>query len=98
MNRRAAYILTVRSGMEDHYREVHRAVWPELIEEASRAGIHNHSVFMTGRTLFVYLEADDVTGALAKLLATPVKQRWDEFMRDFLEPESVTMKEVFHMD
>ncbi len=95
---RAAYILTVQSNMEEPYRNAHRAVWPELIEEARRAGIRNHSVFMAGRTLFVYLEADDVAGALAKLLATPVKQRWDEFMRDFLEPESVTMKEVFHID
>lgn len=62
---RAAYILTVRPGKEADYREVHRAVWPGLIEEAQKAGIRNHSVSMSGRTLFVYLEADDLEKSMA---------------------------------
>ncbi len=95
---RQAYILTVRPGMEDAYRDAHKAVWPELIAEASRAGIRNHSVFMSGATLFVYLEADDPEEALRRLKHSEVKSRWDEFMSSFLEPSSVSFEEVFHMD
>jgi len=94
---RAAYILKVRSGKETDYRKAHRAVWPELIEEAQKAGIRNHSVFMSGRTLFVYLEADDPEKSMASLKSTPVKMRWDDYMRHFLEPEIVSLEEVFYM-
>ncbi len=87
----------VRPGREEAYREAHRAVWPELIEEASKAGIRNHSVFMSGRTLFVYLEADDVEKSLAILNSNPIKMRWDEYMQEFLEPGSVMLDEVFYM-
>ena len=95
---RAAYILTIQSNMEERYRNAHRAVWPELIEAARRAGIRNHSVFMAGTTLFVYLEADDVSAALTRLKEMPVKQQWDVSMQEFLEPESAPLEEVFHMD
>jgi L-rhamnose mutarotase len=89
--------LTVRHGREQGYRAAHRAVWPELIEEARRAGIRNHSVFMAGRTLFVYFEADDVEKSMAALRSNPVKARWDEYMREFLEPDVCPLEEVFYM-
>lgn len=94
---RAAYTLTVRPGKEQAYREAHRVVWPELIQAATLAGIRNHSVFMSGRTLFVYLEADDIQQSVNALKGNPVKIRWDDYMRDLLEPESTTLEEVFHM-
>ncbi len=94
---RAAYILMVRPGKEEQYRRAHQAVWPELIEEANKAGIRNHSVFMHGRTLFVYLEADDIGQAERKLKQTAVKQRWDAYMGDLLEPGAVPLEEVFYM-
>ncbi len=94
---RAAYILMVRPGKEEQYRRAHQEVWLELIEEANKAGIRNHSVFMHGRTLFVYLEADDIGQAERKLKQTAVKQRWDAYMGDLLEPGAVPLEEVFYM-
>ena len=95
---RAAYILMVQPDKTEQYRRAHQEVWPELIQEASRAGIRNHSVFMHGRTLFVYVEADDIEKATRELLAQPVKKRWDAYMSDLLEPGSVPLEEVFHME
>ncbi|MBI3666686.1 MAG: L-rhamnose mutarotase [Acidobacteria bacterium] len=95
---RQAFILTIRPGMEERYRETHRAVWPELIVEASRAGIRNHSSFVNGRTVFVYVEADNIDEANEKLMQVPIKLRWNKFMEDILEPGSTPLEEVFHMD
>jgi L-rhamnose mutarotase len=95
---RAAFVLTVRPGMEQVYREEHTRVWPELIDEARRLGVSNQSVYLHGRTLFVYMEAEDMTECLARLAAAPVNQRWDEFMAAFIEPETIRIDEVFHMD
>jgi len=95
---RTAYILKIRRGKQQVYRQAHRTVWPELIAEASRAGIRNHSVFMQGRTLFIYLEADSLDDVTKKMKDNPVKMRWDEYMKDFLEPVHITLEEVFHMD
>jgi L-rhamnose mutarotase len=95
---RAAYILTIRDGMEDRYRETHRAVWPELIAAASRSGVCNHSSFVNGRTVLVYIESENITDTYARLGNEPVKQRWDQFMAEILEPGTLAFEEVFHMD
>ena len=87
----------VRPGNEEQYRRAHQEVWPELIEEANKAGIRNHSVFMHGRTSFVYLEADDIEQAERKLKQTAVKQRWDACVGDLLEPGAAPLEEVFYM-
>jgi L-rhamnose mutarotase len=95
---RAAYILIIRDGMEKCYREAHRAVWPELIEAASRCGVRNHSSFVNGRSVVVYIEAEDLQDTYARLTDEPVKTRWDQFMKDVLEPGSQPFEEVFHME
>jgi L-rhamnose mutarotase len=94
---RAAYLMQVRPGKAEGYRESHRAVWPELIAAANRAGIRNHSVFLKDGLLFLYLEADDLERSMAELLRTDVKRRWDEYMEKFLEPGSARLEEVFYM-
>ena len=95
---RDAYILTIRPGMEARYFEVHRVVWPELIEAASRSGVRNHGSWVHERTVFIYLEAENLKRTYERLLAEPVKQKWDEFMSSILEPGSVPLEEAFHMD
>jgi L-rhamnose mutarotase len=95
---RAAYNLTIREGMEEQYRQTHRAVWPELIEAASRCGVRNHSCFVNGRTVLVYIESENLADTYARLGEEPVKRRWDQFMGQILEPQSLPFEEVFHMD
>lgn len=95
---RAAFVLTVRPGMEDAYRAEHTRVWPELIEEARQCGVRNQSVYLHGRTIFVYMEAANMEDCLNRLMTAPVNARWDQFMEAFLEPGTITLPEVFHMD
>lgn len=96
---RSVWILRVREGKEKQYRLVHTAVWPELIDAARRVGIANHSCFLSGRSVIVYMEAENVTAAVAKLLDTDVKKRWDEMMSNILETsDPLAFDEVFHFD
>ena len=95
---RAAFVLTIRPGMEAAYTAEHTRVWPELIEEARRLGVRNQSVYLHGRTIFVYMEAADIGDCLRELARAPVNARWDRFMESFIEPESFRLAEVFHMD
>ena len=95
---RAAYILKVKPGKEEAYRDAHKMVWPELIAEASKAGIRNHSCFMHGRKVVVYLEADDIEASTQELMHKDVKRRWNKFMEEFLEDETVPLEEVFYME
>ncbi|MEW5979319.1 MAG: L-rhamnose mutarotase [Acidobacteriota bacterium] len=95
---RAAYLLTIKAGREQAYRDAHKVVWPELIREASRAGIRNHSCFVHNSWVFVYLEADNVDEALAELMKKEVKQRWNRHMEEYLDAEAIPLDEVFHME
>jgi L-rhamnose mutarotase len=95
---RAAFTLKIRPGKEADYCLEHTRVWPELIEEARRAGVRNESVFLRGRDIFVYMEAEDIEACLVALAEAPVNRRWDEFMESYLEPGSHRLPEVFHMD
>lgn len=95
---RAGYTMQIRPGKAAEYIESHRSVWPELIAAASQAGIRNHTVFLHGDTIFLYLEADDVDAALTRLKTEDVKQKWDAWMQEYLYPEVTSFAEVFHMD
>jgi len=93
-------MMYLKPGCEPAYLAAHEAVWPELIEAATEAGIRNHSVFNRGLELFVYIEAEDVDASLEALSKREVKQRWDAKMAELLDPARppITLAEAFHMD
>ncbi len=96
---RGAWLLRIREGKEQDYRRMHAAVWPELIAAARGAGLRNHSCFVSGRTVIVYAEAEDLEVTFQRILATEVKKRWDQAMSSILEQtDSAFFEEVFHFD
>lgn len=100
---RAAFQLRVKAGMEAEYRRAHAAVWPSVLEACRRCGVRNYSIFMHGRDVFAYLEADDLPASLAALLADPEIQRWQTRMRPLLDVQlgaggAPLLEEVFHLD
>jgi L-rhamnose mutarotase len=65
------------------YREVHQAVWPELLTALREAGWRNYSLFLHGDgTLIGYVEADDLAEAQARVAATEVNARWQAAMAE----------------
>ncbi len=57
---RVGFILRVKQGMLEEYKEHHKKVWPEMLEALSKHGWHNYSLYMAkDGLLFGYFETPD---------------------------------------
>lgn len=104
--KRVAFVLKVRPDKLEAYKEHHRHVWPEMLQALREAGWHNYSLFVReDGLLFGYFETpDSLQAAQARMAATEVNTRWQEFMAPFFEanarPDELfqELTEVFHLD
>ncbi|MEO5593647.1 MAG: L-rhamnose mutarotase [Chitinophagaceae bacterium] len=101
---RVAFKMQLFKGFEAEYIKRHSELWPELAELLKTTGISEYSIFLdeTTNSLFGVLKAID-PAALGNLPASPVMQRWWQYMGDIMEsnpdnsPVSVPLKEVFYL-
>lgn len=103
MTQRSAFVLRVRPDKIDEYVDEHRAVWPEMLDALSAAGIRNYSIFRAGNEVFGYFEADDLESAARYLDAQDVSRRWQDHMAGLLEervPDSgpPPLEQIFRLD
>ena len=106
--RRVAFLLKVKPEKLEEYKQHHQRVWPEMLAALSAAGWHNYSLFVRpDGLLFGYVETPEgLAAAQAKMAATEVNTRWQEFMAPFFEsPDGgrademfLELEEVFHLD
>jgi L-rhamnose mutarotase len=99
--RRVAFLFRVKPERLAEYRELHRAVWPEMLDAHRRARWHNYSLFASPDGLVCgYFETpESFQAALAGMAAEEVNARWDQFMAPYLEsPDLLEMEEVFHLE
>jgi L-rhamnose mutarotase len=89
----------------DEYREVHRAVWPELLEALRDAGWRSYSLFLRDDGLLIgYAEADDLARAQEQVARTDVNARWQQAMGDLFVTEGAPdeaweiVPEVFNLE
>ena len=102
---RKAFRMSVHPGREAEYERRHRPIWPELEAVLKAHGAHNYSIFLdpADGSLFGYVEVEDEArwNAIAE---TDVCRRWWRHMREVMpsnpddSPQSVALKEVFHLD
>lgn len=76
-------------GVIERYKEHHRQVWPEVLENARGLGILKTRIFLIGRRLFMYIETDD-SFEFGRAFAAPGEEaarlrEWDELMRGLQE-------------
>jgi L-rhamnose mutarotase len=103
---RVAFRLWVKPERLAEYKQLHQAVWPELLADMRAASIHNYSIFADGPELFGYLECDDWEAASEALARSDANRRWQAFMSDYLatpvDPDASEslrlLEEVFRMD
>jgi len=101
---RVAFKMQLFEGFEAEYKKRHDALWPELADLLKATGISEYSIFLDATTssLFGFLKAVD-PAALDNLPASPVMQRWWQYMGDIMQsnpdnsPFSVPLKEVFYL-
>lgn len=100
-----AWTWTIKEECLDEYVKMHKDPWPEIMEEHSRAGIKNYSIFQNGNQFFYCFECDDVKAAFEYIAKSDACNRWNaitskmvEGSFDFNESEPIKpMKEVFYL-
>ena len=103
MTQRSAFVLRVRPDKIDEYVETHRAVWPDMLQALTDAGIRNYSIFRDGNQVFGYFESDDLARAAGFLAEQEVCSRWQDTMAGLLEervPDAgpPALEEIFRLD
>lgn len=106
--KRIGFMLKVRAERLEEYRRHHAAVWPEMLDALRASGWHNYSLFVRDDgLLFGYFETpDSLQDAQARMAATEVNTRWQEFMAPYFESPSnarpdemfLELSEIFHLD
>jgi len=96
---RRVWLTTLKAGKEAEYRHAHANVWPELIESARACGLKNHTVFIHGRQVIAYIEAEDFEKSWQQLLKTDVKRRWTRLMEGLFEDaDGPSFEDIFHFN
>ena len=75
----------LQPGAEGRYEEVHRAVWPEVLEGIRRVGITKYVIYRDGLDLFHHIECEDYDRAVAELARDAVNQRWEAMIAPMME-------------
>jgi len=104
--KRVGFQFKVRQDRLAEYKEHHKHVWPEMLQALRESGWHNYSLFLRADGLvFGYFETEEsLFAAQAKMSATEVNTRWQEFMSPFTDSSSrpdegfVELAEYFHLE
>lgn len=80
-----AWVLGVRPGCEEEYKQRHDDLWPEMDVTLRRSGIRNYHIFRHGLTLFGYFETDDLQATIDYLKADPINAKWSESMAPIMQ-------------
>ena len=102
---RHASVIRLRSEKEAEYRDLHRAVWPEVLAQIERSNIRNYSIFLHDGLLIAYFEyvGDNFERDMKLMAQDPRTQEWwkltDPCQLPLTENEKWTpIEEVFHCD
>ena len=102
---RYAWKATVLPGKLEEYIRRHDEIWQEMKDVLHAAGIRNYTILNVGNELFGYYECDSVEEAARVQAASPVVDKWNEYMKDVMkmEMDPVTgaqplMRQVFFFD
>lgn len=107
---RMGLMIGLNADRIDEYKELHTAVWPEVLDMIRACNITNYSIFLREpeNLLFAYWEytGEDFEADMKLMAADPDTQRWWDICMPCQKPlESLgedewwaTMEEVFHYD
>ncbi|HWN33519.1 MAG TPA: L-rhamnose mutarotase [Pseudonocardia sp.] len=106
--RRVGTVIRLRPEHERAYRELHAAVWPDVLAQITRSNIRNYTIFLRDGLLFAYFEytGTDYTADLAAMAADPRTREWWALTDPCQRPVDsaadgewwAPLEEVFHAD
>ena len=104
--KRVGFQFKIRPDRLAEYKEHHKHVWPEMLDALSKAGWNHYTLFMRPDGLiFGYFETEEsMEAAQAKMAATEVNTRWQEFMAPYTDSSArpdetfLELEEYFHLE
>ncbi len=100
-----AFKMKLKPGYEAEYERRHNAIWPELKQLLSNAGVSDYTIFLDRETLTLFaVQKVSGEGGSQDLGSNPIVQKWWDYMADIMEvnpdnsPVSIPLPQVFHMD
>lgn len=100
---RNAFKMKLKPGFEAEYKKRHDAIWPELSQVLTDAGVSDYSIFLDEESLTLFaVQKLSVNHRADRLPDHPVVRRWWDHMADIMEvnpdnsPVCVPLAEVFH--
>lgn len=73
------------TGSQEDYIRRHQLIWPEMVNLIQNAGLLNYSIWSHGKKLIEYFECDDIDKAVQVIKSSPIKRKWDQYMKDILD-------------
>lgn len=103
--KRVAFKMHLNSGQKKEYVKRHKAIWPELKAELTKAGIEEYSIFLDEETdtLFAFQKVTGDTNS-QNLGELEIIKKWWKYMADIMEintdnsPVTEMLEEVFNME
>ena len=80
-----AWTWNVKEEYLNEYVKLHLQPWLEIMEEHSKAGISNYSIFQNGTQFFYCFECDDVNAAFAYIAKSDACNRWNAITSKMVE-------------
>jgi L-rhamnose mutarotase len=111
--KRYGMVIGLRADKLDEYKQLHAAVWPDVLRMIQRCHIRNYSIYLRQlddgqHYLFSYFEyvGTDFSADMARMAADPTTQRWWAVCMPCQKPLGsrtdgewwAGMEEVFHAD
>ena len=111
--KRYGMVIGVREEKIEEYKELHEAVWPDVLKTIHDCNIRNYSIYLrkidnAGYFLFSYFEyaGKDFAADMARMAADPATQKWWDVCIPCQKPLETRakgewwagMEEVFHCD
>ena len=101
-------VIKVKPEKLEEYKQLHAAVWPDVLKMIAACNIRNYSIYLKDGFLFSYFEyvGTDFAADMAQMAADPVTQAWWKLTDPCQEPLPTrkagewwaSMEEVFHTD
>jgi len=104
-SKKFAWSWEIKEECLEEYVNLHLNPWQEILEEHSKAGIRNYSIFQNGNQFFYCFECDDVEAAFEYIAESDACNRWNAITSkmvkgsfDFNEPNPINpLREVFYL-
>lgn len=106
--KRYGQIIRLKPDRVEEYKELHAAVWPDVLNKITACKIHNYSIYLKDTTLFSYFEyiGEDFDADMARMAADPGIQKWWDVCKPCMLPIETreegewwaNMEEVFHQE